>query len=239
MRIAKVNRFYKDKAGSERIAVTLIPKEHSDDLDMFEPQNTKQLKAFISELKYLMRKSLEYSQLMRFLKEEKGLGICGVHPNISHFDKFSIDIHHTPFVAEDIIYTVVMKRYMENESLKMSAIIEEVITLHYLDVIGLYPLCETCHAYVHGDENDLFIPLDNIYGEPTEFYNMYKKYMAEELRNKYETFLLLNQGYHIIENNLPPSLMKKYVYIEGEERGTGSNMISTSRLAAFINETSK
>jgi len=235
MRITKINKYYQDPGKSEEIELHIEPSRYTDDLDIFEPQNKKQLKKFIGDIKYLMRKSYEYRRLMKFLKTDKGLGICGVHPNISNDDGFSIEIHHTPFVAEDIIYTVLNKRYKCGEELKMGLIVEEIMLLHYMKLIGLYPLCETCHGYIHSDDNDLFIPLSKIYGEPGEFYKLYKEYMTDELRGKFETYLLLNQGYQIIEDNLPFALMKKYIYVNVN---SDENMISTKRLTSFINETS-
>lgn len=234
MRIVKINKYYKDPANSEEMVIELEPLEYQDDLELFEPQNKKQLAKYVIEMKYLMRKSYEYKRFIKFLKTDKNLSICGIHHNIRYDEGFSIEIHHTPFVAEDILYTVLNKRYQCGEELKMGMVIEEVMLLHWIGVIGLYPLCETCHSYAHSDDTDLFIPLENIYGDPNEFFNMYKIYMTDELKNKFETFKELNRGYSIISKNLPTGLIKKYIYINSEH-----NMISATKLAGFINETSK
>ncbi len=233
MRMVKINKYYKDPAKSEELTIELEPIEYRDDLDLFDPQNKKQLVAYIKETKYLMRKSYEYKRFIKFLKTDKNMGVCGVHINISYDDGFSIEIHHTPFVAEDIIYTVLNKRYRCGEELKMGMVVKEIMLLHWLGLIGLYPLCETCHSYAHSDDTDLFIPLTSTYGDPVEFFDMYKQYMTDELRNKFETFQLMNKGYNIIEQNLPQALMKKYIYINSDH-----NMISAKKLASFINETS-
>ena len=158
---------------------------------------------------------------------------CGVHVNLYGSDGYQIHMHHTPLVLEDIIHIVIAKRQDLNESLTMTAIAREVMELHYLGLVGLYPLCETCHEYAHGDMNDLFIPSDAIYGDVDSFVDLYDNYISDSLKQKYRVYKTLNEGYTIIRNEIPEGLMRKYIYIKtkGDQQ-----VMSNARLANFIME---
>lgn len=232
MRIPKVNKYMIDqKITKEILKINKSPYIHMDDYDNFDDK--KELAKFVKRLKSMIRKSYEYRRLMEFLKRHAGLNMCGIHTNIKRDEGFSINIHHSPFTMEDIIYTVINKRYNSNESLKMCLIAEEIMMLHYLCLIGLYPLCETCHEYAHNDDNDLFIPFDVMYGDVEKFFDIYKEMMTEELQNKFKNLIELNKGYRLIENNIPNNLMRKYIYIEDNE---GNEFLSIVKLHGFIEE---
>lgn len=231
MRIPKINKMRLDKVeDSEEIVVDIKPNEYYDDLGLFDDE--REFHRFIVRLKYYVRNTYEYKRMMKFLKKCKGMYCCGVHNNITIWDGFGINIHHTPFVMEDIIYIIIKKRRDLGESLKMSAIGKEVMMIHYMGLVGLYPLCETCHEYAHGDINDLFIPLKSIYGDPEMFYDIYKDFFTDALRNKYENIQDLNEGYQIIEREIPESLIKKYIYVTAK----GQEMMSMKALYSFICE---
>lgn len=214
MRIAKLHEFRLDKVeDSEEIELDLSPCAYYDNLDLFD--NDKEFRSFIIRLKYYLRHSYEYSRLMKHLKEQRGMDRCGVHPNVKRTDGFAIHIHHTPFTMEDIVYIILKKRKETRESLKMSDIATEVMYLHYLGAVGLYPLCETCHQYAHSDANDLFIPLNVIYGNPEAFVKIYEPYLKDTpLMTKFENILTLNKGYTLIEESVPLGLRKKYIYVK-------------------------
>lgn len=234
MRISKVNKYRLDKVEeSEEIEVDIQPSEYYDDLEAFEDK--KELHRFIVRCKFYIRNSYEYKELMKFLKKMKGMYCCGIHNNITIWDKFPINIHHTPFVMEDIIYIIINKRIECKETLKMSAIAKEVMMLHYMGLIGLYPLCETCHEYAHGDTNDLFIPLDSVFGDPVTFYDIYKDFITDTLKYKFENILELNKGFRIIEKEIPKGLIKKYIYVKSK----GQEMMSTKKLIDFMEEITK
>lgn len=231
MRIPKINKMRLDKVeDTEEIVVDIKPNEYYDDLGLFDDE--REFHRFIVRLKYYVRNSYEYKRMMKFLKKCRGMYCCGTHNNITIWDGFPINIHHTPFVMEDIIYIIIKKRKDLGESLKMSAIGKEVMMIHYMGLVGLYPLCETCHEYAHGDTNDLFIPMKAIYGDPETFYEIYKDFFTDALRNKYENIQELNKGYQIIEREIPDSLIKKYIYVNAK----GQEMMSMKALYSFIQE---
>ncbi|MCM1295004.1 MAG: hypothetical protein NC311_05635 [Muribaculaceae bacterium] len=192
----------------------------------------------------MIRRSYEYEQLIYFMKRKRGMDHCGVHPNLSLKNGFRIELHHTPFCLEDIVHIVIKKRLDKGQSLKMGDIVSEVMELHYLGLVGLYPLCMLCHAYAHpqGDHagNDLFIPIANVSGNPEAFYDMYKDHATESIRTKYENIQQLNRGYNLIEANIPQELMRKYIYIKPKGQDGDDNehleVISTKKLVTFIRD---
>ena len=218
MRIAHVHNYHtsdsdpKKIVKSSTIEVDIKPISYLEDLGVFDDE--KEFFRFIVRTKYYIRKSGSYTEFIKFLKKKRGMNRCGVHPNIRGDNGFSINIHHTPLVLEDIVHIVIAKRQKMNESLTMSAIAKEVMELHYMGLVGFYPLCETCHEYAHSDANDLFIPLNKIYGDPESFVDIYQKYLEDSpLMNKFQNILVLNKGYNLLEQVVPMSLRKKYIYV--------------------------
>lgn len=237
MRIAKIHDFRLDKVEeSEEIELDLKPCEYFDDLDLFD--NEKSFKQFIIRLKFYVRNSYEYKSLMVFLKDHRNMNCCGVHTNVTRDKGFAIHIHHTPFTLEDICYVILKKRKETGESLKMSDIAEEVMYIHYLGLVGLYPLCETCHEYAHSDANDLFIPMDKIYGDPESFVSIYHKFLEDTpLLTKFENIRVLNKGYTLIQECVPTGLRKKYIYVKLKgDKGEDPKFIpSNKKLYDLIN----
>ena len=219
----------KKKKKSEEIEIK--PILYLEDLGLFDDE--KEFYRFIIRVKYYIRHTYEYERYVKFLKKCCGLNRCGVHPNIRMEDGFQIHAHHTPLVLEDIVHIVIAKRQKRNESLTMAAIAREVMELHYLDLFGIYPLCETCHEYVHGEANDLFIPLDAVHGNTDEFFVIYREFISEAILHKYENIKTLSEGYTIIRNEIPASLMRKYIYIKAKD---DEQMISTSMLTNFMKQ---
>ena len=234
MRISKIHNYNPSKKEkSEYVKVDIEPESYYDDLDMFE--DPKEFRRFLIRVKYYIRNSYEYKHLVKFLKYTKGLNYCGIHNNLKAKNGYRIELHHTPFVLEDIVYVVINKRLETKKDVKMSSIAEEVMKLHYAELVGLYPLCETCHEYAHGDANDLFIPLDSVWGNPEVFYDLYKQWFPDQLKAKFENLLEINKGYRIIQENVPQGLIKKFIYVNNEGDSDGLEMPSNSKLIDFLN----
>ena len=239
MRIPHVHKLQLDPSevrSEETVKVHIEPQEYIDDICLFE--DPKEFGKWIGHFKYFVRHTWEYEELIWFLKHKRGMGRCGIHPNLTIWDGHKIEVHHTPFTITDIITIIIKKRMEKNESLKMQDIAREVMEVHYLGLVGLYPLCQLCHGLAHADFDELFIPLDSVFGEPEQFVKIYKPYMTESMTVKWDNIVQLNKGYGIIRNNLPLALQKKYIYIETEDPDGFSNQISTNKLVSFINEIS-
>lgn len=212
--------------------ITLKPSEYVDDLDMFE-NDPKELHKFVVRTKFLIRKSGEYIWMMSFLKKYHGMYCCGVHPNVKKWDGFQIEIHHSPLTIEDIIYIIINKRLKRGESLKMGMIAKEVMYDHYIGLVGLYPLCQVCHEYVHSDNSDMFIPLDVLYGEPEDFFDVYDKYIADSLKEKFKTLQEMTKGYSIVRREIPDNLRRHLVYVDSDSSGA---TISKSKLMDLLKD---
>lgn len=244
MRIPHVNKLRLenvDKSSSAEIEVSIEPSVYLDDLGLFEDK--KEYIKWVVRMKKMIRDSLEYQDLVYFLKRKHGMYSCGIHPNLTVWEGFRIELHHTPFCLEDIVHIVTNKRKQRNESLKMTDIAKEIMELHYLGLVGLYPLCMLCHYFCHSDEGDsLFIPLENVFGDPEKFFELYKPYATESILTKWNNLLQLNKGYHLITEHIPIELQKKYIYVKPKDnKGKQSDIevVSTVKLANFINDINK
>ena len=244
MRIPHINKLRLesvDKAPSAEIEVSIEPSVYLDDLGLFEDK--KEYIKWVIRMKKMIRDSFEYQELIYFLKRKRGMDHCGVHPNQTIHGGFRIELHHTPFCLEDIVHIVTNKRKQRGESMKMTDIANEIMELHYLGLIGLYPLCMICHYFCHSDEGDaLFIPLENVWGEPEKFYELYKPYATEAIQTKWNNLVQLNKGYHLITQTIPVELQKKYIYVKPtDKKGKKADfeVVSTVKLIDFINEISK
>lgn len=221
-------------APSETISVDIRPETYIDDIGLFEDK--KEYVKWVYRLEHKIRESPEYKDLIEFLKKKHGMDTCGVHPNLHTWNGFRIELHHTPFFLSDLVHIVTNKRLETGQDLRMDRIAREIMELHYCEVVGLYPLCQLCHYQIHDTESDpLFIPIANTFGNPYEFVDIYGKYMTPAVRTKWDTLKILEDGYTIINNNLPIELQKKYIYVKNlaDEEG---DAISTKKLVDFIVE---
>lgn len=237
MRIPTVHKYRLDPVDKkakeydyDTVQVDMSPADYVDDLSLFDDE--KELHRFVVRTKYMCRHSIEYTALMKLLKKKRGMYCCGVHPNIKIWDGFQLNIHHTPLVIEDLIYIIINKRLKLTEPMTQTAIGKELMRLHYLGLVGLYPLCETCHDYAHGDTNDLFIPLDSIFGDPEAFFEIYKDFITDAMRTKFKNIQELNRGYTLIRKEIPDALTRKYIYVEQK----GMEMVSTQALHDFLKD---
>lgn len=212
-----------------------IKLSYYDQYDLFEKGREKDLVKYVREIKSAMRASYEYKKLMKFLKNYCNMDHCGVHNNISAEDGFRIEIHHVPFSAEPVILTVLRKRYANNESIAMQPVLNELMLLHYLKMIGLYPLDDLCHHYYHKcEENPLFIPNHLTFGEPEKFYEAYKDHMEEPLRNKWINSEILTEAYQRIgESNIPKDLYAQNVYVVNSK---GEPYLSVTHFIKYLEE---
>jgi hypothetical protein len=58
---------------------------------------------FIQQIEKIVRSSLEYKEMVEFLKENADFSNCKFYVNITGSKKIKIEIHHTPFTLFDIV----------------------------------------------------------------------------------------------------------------------------------------
>lgn len=164
----------------------------------------------IRETENLVRSSLEYKQLVAFLKSEVDMTKCSFFQNVSSkTSKVSIEIHHHPFTLFDIVVTIINKYEDEGKELNPLMIADEVIKIHYTNMVGLIPLSKTVHQLAH--DGKVFIPLQYVYGEYTNFLIAYDKWIPEPVKGALKVLLDMSKD----SANLDLSILKpKYVYIE-------------------------
>lgn len=179
--------------------------------------NEKDKFKFITTIEKLCRSSLEYKQLIEFLKVNMGMNYCSFFHNVSRegngFNKIRIEIHHEPFTLYDIVAIILNERLDNNKPISMLDIANETMENHYLGYVGLLPLSETVHELVHSGK--LFIPLQFIDEGFNFFYKRYKKTIdkMEGLSDLLEAKLRLSKEYAKNPEEFISILRKKYIYV--------------------------
>lgn len=175
----------------------------------------------VGYLKRRIRSSFEYQYLMSFIKSKHGIDSCIYHKNYSVTNGFQVEIHHTPFTITDIIWTVCNKHIKLYDKFTEDKICVEVMELHYKLMVGLTPLCPTCHKLVHSSKID--IHPDSIYSKGwIEWYKNYEQFVEDSVTDKYEKAIALSKKKTDI-SQYPKILEKKQIILVSDN----SNQITT------------
>lgn len=166
---------------------------------------------FIKTCEIVIRKSLEYKEYIRFLKENLDMNQCIILSNIKNGNgkRYRIEIHHEPFTLFDIVETVITRRLENDEPIDALKVADEVMDLHYSGMVGLVPLTVTMHELVHSGR--IFIPLQFIYHKYNEFFKEYEPYMNSTLVEKLEA--KVNLSLHT-QDIVSDSLEVEFVYLD-------------------------
>lgn len=218
MRIPKI--YKRDENINEKNKITYIDIE-SEQLDpvIYLPEidfdDPKSVTRYVKSMKSMIRQSREYKQLMSFLKSKCEMNECFFLPHIKKYrDSYiKIEIHHTGFVFEDIIRTVLTKKYKEGEDYDAQSVAEEVMLEHYKGHIGLTALSSTMHELIHEPDSGLFIPIQMTdFGDMRLFYDKYREYVDKDTVNKFEQYKVLSDVVDNIESIIPNYLDVSYIY---------------------------
>lgn len=175
----------------------------------------KQKIKFIKRVESIVRSSMEYRDYVRFCKENMDMNSCIFLANVSQ-DKtrgrkrISIELHHDPFTLMDIVWTVVNKYEEEGLPINDLMIADEVLELHYLNMVGLVPLSKTMHQMVHNSDK-IKIPLYLVYGEYSGFIEKYGDYMEPELMDKLESKVNFTKS---VTKEDFDAIQKEFTYLE-------------------------
>lgn len=171
---------------------------------------------FIKMCESVIRSSMEYKEYISFLKNNMDMDRCAVLVGLSSENgrKYSIEIHHGPFNLFEIVDTVISKREALNELINPYLIAEEVMALHYDELVGLIPLSITMHELVHNDK--IFIPLQYYYQKFDLFYDRYEEYISSVTKGKIDLLVNMSMKCDKIQSDiLDPEFV--YINVEGFE----------------------
>ena len=142
MRIPKIYKNTDDNKISDKITTIDVKSEQLDpviyipDVDF---NDDKSVNRYVKCIKSSVRGSREYKRLMSFLKNKLDMNSCLFFPKVKKYrdTKISIEIHHTGFVMEDIIRTILQYRYTNNLHHDVQSVAEQIMLEHYKGNISL------------------------------------------------------------------------------------------------------
>ena len=161
----------------QEIVILGVPEPNIEEYDL---TNEKQYMKYLFAIERECRRSFEYKQLMRFLKDNCGMDKDSFLENMNIENGAKVEIHHSPLTLFDIVCTVVNKRNDLGESMSVPMVAKEVMYQHYKLNVGLIPLCKTVHELVHNQY--IFIPAWAVLGNYSEFLNQYDKWVPLEVK---------------------------------------------------------
>lgn len=142
--------------------------------------NEKQRVKLVKEIESYCRGSLEYTDIITYLRKFVNMNECTfLNEFKSDKKKGMIEIHHSPYTLFSIVEIVMRKHEDTYGYIDEFRVAEEVMRLHYSGLIGLVPLSITCHQLVH--DGQLTVPLWCVYGRFVEFTKRYYEWIPDEL----------------------------------------------------------
>lgn len=162
---------------SNKISIIEVPEF---DMEPYLLEDEKEYKKYIDDVERQVRRSFEYREFIKYLRENMNMNKCSFLNDVSNEETFDIkiEIHHYPFTLRDICDIVFNKREYYNESLTVQMVAKEVMELHYKLVVGLIPLSETVHELAHAGR--LFVPVDKVLGRYNLFVDYYEPFCKPE-----------------------------------------------------------
>lgn len=173
-----------------------------------------QKKKIIKRIESQIRSSMEYRDYITFLKDYMDMRHCAFFNNVTNEGaenrKIKIEVHHDPFTLYELVEVVMDHQQRLGKPLNELYVAEEVMKLHYDNMVGLIPLSKTMHQVVH-KSGKIKIPLNLVYGNYKKFMQEYEDdipdEMWEKLERKMEETLAIN-------SDTFDALQKQYTYIE-------------------------
>lgn len=166
----------------------------------------------IKKFEKIARNSLEYRKYFKYLKQNLDMSRCTYLPNITAgTGGLHIELHHSPFTMFDITKAVVARHIEEYGSADEFEVAEEVMMLHYENLVGLIPVSPTVHELIHSEAFDVHPGLT--YGYWKEFVRRYRKYFTEDLELKLKD---LEAWEDVPKNRIPEILNVKYTMLQYE-----------------------
>jgi hypothetical protein len=142
--------------------------------DMFDGKEYNKL---IKSIERQVRTSDEYKRYIGYLRGEIGLNRCSILGEISD-EVASIEMHHYPFTLFDIVNIVVAHKLEKKQRVNTFLVADEILKIHFDNIIGLVPLSVTVHELVHAGE--IFVNLNQVFGDVNTFIETYYMGITDE-----------------------------------------------------------
>lgn len=222
MRIPRIYKNNGSETSKDEINIIDIKSEVLDPV-IYVPDvdfdDDKSVNRYVKCIKSCVRGSKEYKRLMQFLKNKLNINSCLFFPKIKKYrdSKISIEIHHTGFVMEDIIRTILNYRRLNDLDYDVQSCAEQIMLEHYKGNVSLTALSATAHDLIHEENSNLFIPLQFCdFGNIENFYNEYREYVDKETVKKFEQYKVLSDVVENIEDIIPDYMKKNIIYYNCE-----------------------
>ena len=166
---------------------------------------------FIKRVEQMIRSSLEYRDYIAYLKENVDMTKCAFFNSVENRSdsKVRIEIHHEPLTLFDIVSVVLTKHMEEGIPINDLYIADEVMNLHYQNMVGLVPLSKSLHQIIHNSD-EIIIPLNLVFGDYAGFLREYSDYLDEHILDKIER--KINETKHFTQD-MVDKLSPKFVYV--------------------------
>ena len=179
--------------------------------------NPRTREKFIKRVEKIVRSALEYRDYTNFLREFMDMKSCAFFKGLENEPghKIRIEIHHEPFTLYDISKTVLNKFIEEGLVIDDLLVADEVLDIHYQNLVGLVPLSKSVHEIVHNSD-ELTIPLQLVYGDYKRFIAEYSEYFDDIILDKIENKIDEARAFTPeMINKLTPEFV--YVQVKGFE----------------------
>lgn len=172
--------------------------------------NDKDRIKLIKTIEKIVRGSDEYKQYIQYLKKGIDMSRCSFFNNVNgDIPKIRLEIHHEPFTLFDIT-NIVLSSFIKRElPLNPLMISDEIMLLHYRNMVGLIPLSSTVHGLVH--DGKIMIPLQCVYGDYMSFIDEYYDSIPEDVLNALQAKISMSKDVQSVDTSI---LNKKYVYLD-------------------------
>lgn len=147
---------------------------------------------FIKSVEKLIRRSKEYKHYISYLKEEIGLRYDALQPNITD-DLTDIEMHHGPILTLFDYCDIVTNYHIKQGSgVNTFMIAQEVLELHFENIVQVVMLSETNHQLVHAGK--IFVHPNQAWGDVNKFIERYLDGMTPEQIETFNEYVQLAQS---------------------------------------------
>lgn len=184
--------------------------------------NDKQRVKLIKTIESYCRASMEYGDLIQYLRKYVNMDQCTFLDNFKTGKKKGmVELHHAPYTLFSLVDIVMRKQEDQLGYIDEFLVAEEVMRLHYTGLVGLIPLSVTVHQLVH--DGQMHIPLWCIYGRFVEFTKKYYDWIPDEILSALNEEIQLSRRFRndpeaLKENSRILKVQFVYLDVDGERK---------------------